>query len=113
MHKLYLHTNTLTTKLPDQFMIGKDRYIHFLHCRLVSNNALIGDVSVHSTDLVKEYPYLDGFLWWANYMNSDRYKWKIEDTLRQFTLSFKQLGSNPVAINGGDFVFSCMLEWDM
>jgi len=113
MPKLYIHTNTFTTKLPDQFITGKNRYIHFLHCKLVTNNALIGDVSVHSLDLVKEYPYLDGFLWWCNFVNSDRYKWKIEGTLREFTVNFKQLGASPVVINEGDFVLSLMLEWDM
>ena len=111
MPKLYIHTNELTTKLPDQFIQGKDRYIHFLHCRLVNNNALVGDISIHSTDIIKEYPYLDGFLWWCNYMNSDRYKWKIEGTLRQFTVSFKQLGNTPLSVNSGEFVLSLMLEW--
>ena len=112
MPKLYIHTNQLNTKLPEQFIQGKNRYIHFLHCRLLYNNALSGDISCHSIDIVKEYPYLDGFLWWANYVGADRYKWKIEGTLREFNLSFRHMGTTLKTINNGDFVLSLLLEWD-
>lgn len=112
MPKLYIHTNELKTKLPVQFIQGKNRYIHFLHCRLLYNNALSGDISAHSTDIVKEYPYLNGFLWWCNYVGADRYKWKIEGTLYEINLNFRHMGTTLENINSGEFLLSLLLEWE-
>jgi len=111
MVKRYFVTNTLKTELPLLFFNSKNkRHISFVHCRLVVNNALIGDVSIHS-DFITDMPYLDYFVSFVNVDISKRKKWEVLNNPRELNVWFQDLQGNTVNVNDGEFVLELLLEW--
>ena len=111
MTKRYFITNTLKTDLPLILQQSTNRrYIHFIHCRLVLNNALIGDVTVHA-DFVIDLPYLNNFVSFANIDLSKRKKYEVLNNPREIKIWFQDLQGNIVAVNNDDFVLELMLEF--
>ena len=111
MVKRYFVTNTLKSSLPLQFVTSKaKKYISFIHCRLVLNNALIGDVSIHS-DLITDLPYLNYFVSFVNVDIAKRKKWEMLFDQRDIRVWFQDLNGSVVAVNDGDFVLELLLEY--
>ena len=113
MPKRYLVTNTEITDLPQEFINSKNkRYIHFMHSRLILNNALIGDITIHG-DFITDLPYLNNFISFVNVDISKRKKWEILHNPRQIKLWFQDLQGNIIDLtaNNGQFVTELMLEF--
>jgi len=111
MVKRYFTTNTLKTALPLSFVTSKDKkHISFIHCRLVVNNALIGDVSLHS-DFITDMPYLNYFVNFVNVDIAKRKKWEILNSPREINVWFQDLQGNIINVTDGQFILELLLEY--
>lgn len=112
MVKRYFNVNTKHIELPYEFVNSKNKkYIHFIHCRLLVNNLLVGNASIH-TNFIVALPTLDGFMSWCNVDLSKRFKWQVlMQDLPSFDVWFKDHAKNNIEVADGDFVLQLLLEF--
>jgi len=111
MVKRYFNVSTKHVVLPYEFIHSSNKkYIHFIHCRLIVNNILVGNASIH-TDFITSLPTLNGFMSWCNVDLSKRFKWELLHNPQTFNVWFKDHAKNDIPINDGDFVLQLLLEF--
>ena len=111
MVKRYFNVNTKHFQLPYEFRISNNKkFIHFIHCRVVVNNILVGNCSIHS-DFITSLPTLDGFMSWCNVDISKRFKWELIHEPQYINVWFKEHANNNITVNDGDFVLQLLLEY--
>ena len=111
MVKRYFNVNTKHFELPQEFIISKNKkYIHFIHCRLVVNNVLVGNASVHG-DFIHSIPTLDKFISWCNVDITKRFKWEVLYDINSVNVWFKDHAKNDITVIDGDFVLQLLLEY--
>ena len=108
-YKTYLHTNTLETKFPIDFIQSrKEKYIEVKWCRALYNDKLVGDIMVHA-DFVQRDGYLDNFICFTNTGESQKYiaKYNYIGTNQTFKVWFTDMKGNKIDVDA--FVLSLLL----
>ena len=108
-YKTYLHTNTLETKFPIDFIQSrKEKYIEVKWCRALYNDKLVGDIMVHA-DFVQRDGYLDNFICFTNTGESQKYiaKYNFIGTNQTFKVWFTDMKENKIDVDA--FVLSLLL----
>ena len=109
MVKTYFYTNTLETKLPDEFIASKNpKFIHVIHCRCIFNDYLVGDVELHAS-FIQRNDYFDGFVCYTNTILTKYKKYEVTRPRPTFKVWFTDMDGKPVDVQR--FKLELMLEY--
>ena len=109
MVKTYFYTNTLETKLPDEFINSSNRkFIHVIHCRCVFNDYLVGDAELHAS-FIQRNDYFDSFVCFTNTILTKYKKYEVTRPRPTFKVWFSDMEGNPIEVQ--NFMLELMLEY--
>ena len=109
MVKTYFYTNTLETKLPDEFITSANKkFIHVIHCRCIYSNYLVGDIKLHAS-FIQRHDYMDSFVCFTNTILTKYKKYEVTRPKPTFKIWFSDMEGNTVEVQ--NFVLELMLEY--
>ncbi len=94
--KTYFYTDSLTTKLPDEFIYSRNpKSIQVIHCRCIFNEYLVGDMELHAS-FIQRNAYFDSFVCYTNTVLTKYKKYEYSGSQPNFTVWFTNMDGTKV-----------------